>query len=100
MPFIPARPPIALRVWPTDGNIDGDDQLAIADDHDREDPINTGESSVFLPTPPRANKAQLIVILFAYRIICEPGPLPAAARGLTLAGGVCWLWRVFWRLVC
>src|SRR5258705_5578383 len=75
--FVPARPPRALRVWPTDGKIDGDDQLALADDHDQEDPINTGEHPVFLPTPPGADEPQLLPILFEHRIIGDPGPLPA-----------------------
>jgi hypothetical protein len=56
--FVPARPPRALRVWPTDGKIDGHHQLAITDDHDQEDPINAGEHPVFLPTPPGANMAK------------------------------------------
>jgi hypothetical protein len=41
--FVAAWPSRALGVWPTDSKIDGDDQLAIADDHDQEHPINTGE---------------------------------------------------------
>jgi hypothetical protein len=43
---------------------------------------------VFLPTPPPAHEAQLLAILFEYRVIAYPRPLPAAARGLTLAGGI------------
>jgi hypothetical protein len=31
--FITARRPRACGVWPTDGKVNGDDQLAITDDH-------------------------------------------------------------------
>src|SRR5262249_27679510 len=73
---------------PTDGKVDGDDQLALTDDHDQEDPINTGEYPVFLATPPGADEAQLLAVLFEHRVIPHPRPLPAALRGLTFAGGV------------
>src|SRR5918992_2797638 len=86
--FVPARRPRAGGVGPTDSQVDGDDQLALAKDHDQQDPINAGEHPVFLPTPPGAHHAQLIAILFEHRIIRDPGPLPAAARCLAFAGGV------------
>src|SRR5216683_7075943 len=86
--FVTARSTRACGVGTTDGKVDGDDQLALADDHDQEDPINAREHSVFLAAPPRAHQAQLITVLFEYRVITHPGPLPAAARGLTRAGGV------------
>ena len=66
----------------------GTTSLPIADDHDQQDPINTGEHPVFLATPPGAHQAQLLAILFEHRVIADPGPLPAAARGRTCAGGV------------
>src|SRR5439155_22524145 len=65
-----------------------DHQLALANDDHQEDPINTREHPVFLPTPPGADESQLLPILFEHRIISDPGPLPAATRGLTFAGGV------------
>ena len=43
---------------------------------------------MFLATPPGADQAQLLAILFEHRVIGDPGPLPAAACGLTLAGGM------------
>jgi hypothetical protein len=55
--FVPARRPRAGGVGPTDGKVDGDDQLALAKDHNQQDSINTGEHPVFLPTPAGANKA-------------------------------------------
>ena len=88
MQFVAARRPRACGVGPTDGKVDGHDQLALANDHDQEDPINTREHPVFLATPPGAHQAQLLAILFEHRVIGHPGPLPAAARGRTLAGGV------------
>jgi hypothetical protein len=86
--FVAARRPRAGGVRPTDGTVDGDDQLAIADDHHEQHTINTREHPVFLAAPPGANQAQLIAILFEHRVITHPGPLPAAARGFTFAGGV------------
>ena len=86
--FVPARRPRAYGVWPTDGKVDRDDQLALADDHDQEDPINTREHPVSLPTPLGARESQLLTILFEDRVIAHPGPLPAAARGLTHTGNM------------
>src|SRR5438876_8323199 len=61
--FVTARRPRTCRVWPTDGKVDGDDQLALANDDHQEDPINTGEHAVLLPTPPGAHQAQLLAVL-------------------------------------
>jgi hypothetical protein len=63
-------------------------QFTITNDDHQEDPINTREHSFFLAAPPGANEPQLLPILFEYRVIAYLGPLPAAARGLTLAGGM------------
>ena len=35
-----------------------------------------------------AHKTQLLAVLFEHRVIAHSGPLPAAACGLTLAGGI------------
>src|SRR5262249_33540275 len=86
--FVAARRPRAWGVGSTDGKVDGDDQLALADHHDQEDAINTAEHSVSLPTPPSAHESQLRTILFEHRVITHPGPLPAATCGFTFAGGV------------
>ena len=88
MQFVPARRPRTCGVGPTNGKVDGNDQLALADDHDQEEPINPREHAVLLPTPPGAHEAQLLAILFEHRVIAHPGPLPAAARGCTCADGV------------
>jgi hypothetical protein len=88
MQFFPVWPPSALRDGPTDDKIDGDNQLALADDPGEQHSINTGEHPVFLPTSPGANEAQLRAILFECRAIAHPRPVPAAARGFTLAGGI------------
>src|SRR5262249_12969187 len=48
--------------------------------------LYTLEYPVFLAAPPGAHQAQLLAILFEDRVITHPGPLPAAACGLTLAG--------------
>src|SRR5712692_9938180 len=55
--FVAARRPRTCGVWPTDGKVDGDDQLALADHHDKQHTINTREHPVFLAAPPGAHKA-------------------------------------------
>src|SRR5437870_49725 len=52
--FVAARRPRTCGVWPTDGKVDGDDQLALADHHDKQHTVNTREHPVFLATPPGA----------------------------------------------
>src|SRR5262249_43228951 len=84
--FVAARRPRAGGVRPPDGKVHGHHEFAIADHHHQEDAINPGEHPVFLPTPPGAHQTQLLAVLFEYRIIRNPGPLPAAARGCTLVG--------------
>jgi hypothetical protein len=85
--FVAARSPRACGVGTPDSKVDGHYQFALADDHDQENPIDTGEHPVFLPTPPGADEAQLLPILFEHGVITHPGPLPAAARGFAFAGG-------------
>jgi hypothetical protein len=86
--FVAAWRPRALRVGPPDGKVDGHHQFALANNDHEENPINAGEYPVFLPTPPGAHEAQLLAVLLEYRVITDPGPLPAAACGFTFAGGV------------
>ena len=86
--FIAARSPRACGVRPTDGKVDGDDQLALADHDDQQHPVNAREHPVFLATPPGAHQAQLLAVLLEYRVIADPGPLPAAACSCTRVGGV------------
>src|SRR5215471_5601055 len=74
-----ARP---LRIRATDGKVHGHHAFALTNDDHQEDPINTREYSVFLAAPPGTHEAQLIAILLEYRVISDPGPLPAALRGL------------------
>jgi hypothetical protein len=86
--FITARRPRPWRVGPPDGKVHGHHQLTIANDHNQENPVNTREYPMFLATPPGTHQAQLITVFFEHRVIADPGPLPAAACGLTRAGDV------------
>src|SRR5262245_23681472 len=86
--FVAARRPRACGVRPPDGKVHGYHEFAIAEHHNQQDAINAGEYPVFLPAPPGAHQTQLRAILFEHRVITHPGPLPAAARGCTFAGGV------------
>jgi hypothetical protein len=64
--FVTARRSRAWRVGPPDGKVDGHHQLALANDHDQQYPINPREHPMFLATPPGADEAQLLAILFEY----------------------------------
>src|SRR5215468_12015685 len=86
--FVTTRSARPLRIRATDGKIHGYHEFALTNDDHQEDPINTGEHPMFLPAPPGAHEAQLLAILFEHRVIADPGPLPAAARRLTLARGI------------
>src|SRR5512132_2960051 len=86
--FVSARRPRACRVGTTDGKVHGHHQFAIANDDHQEAPINARKHPFFLAAPPCTNQSQLRTILFEYRVIAHPGPLPAAPRGFTLAGGI------------
>src|SRR5262245_54234062 len=86
--FVTAWRPSAYGVRPTDGKVDRHHQLALTNNHDEQHPINPGEHPVFLATPPFSRQAQLLAVFFEHRVIAHPGPLPTAACGLTLAGGV------------
>jgi len=55
--FVTARRSRACGVGPTNGKVHGHHELAIADHHDEQNAINTGEHAVFLPTPPGAHQA-------------------------------------------
>jgi hypothetical protein len=48
MQFVATRHPRPRGVRPTDGKVDGDDQLALADHHDKQHPVNAREHPVFL----------------------------------------------------
>src|SRR5262249_15215156 len=50
--FVAARCPRAWGVGPTDGKVDGDDQLALTDHYDQQHPVNAREHPVFLAAPP------------------------------------------------
>src|SRR5262245_50703248 len=86
--FITAWCTRAGRVRTTDGEVHGHYQFPITYDDHQEDPINPGEHPVFLAAPPGTNEAQLLAVLFEYRVIAHPGPLPAAARSRTRVGGM------------
>src|SRR5262249_5882103 len=86
--LVAAWRPRACGVGPPDGKVDGHHQFALTNDDHQEDPINAGEHPVFLAAPPSANEAQLLAVLFEYRVIAHPGPLPAAACGFTFASGL------------
>src|SRR5215470_14949472 len=70
--FVTTRSARPLRIRATDGKIHGDHEFTLTNDDHQEDPINTGEHPMFLPTPPGAHEAQLLAVLFEDRIIRNP----------------------------
>src|SRR5947209_5918373 len=84
--FVPARRPGTEGVGPTDGKVDRDDQLPIANDSHQQEPINTRKDPMLLTAPPTSNHTQLLPILVEDRVIRGPRPLPAALRRRTLRG--------------
>jgi len=79
--FVPARGSGTARVGPSHRTIHRNDQLAIANAHHKEEPINPREHAMLLTTPPAAHEAPLLAILVKDGIIEHPRPLPAALRG-------------------
>src|SRR5688572_14391177 len=56
--FVAARPSRARGIRTTDSKVYGDHQFAIANNHDAQNAINTGEYPVFLGTPPSTHEPQ------------------------------------------
>src|SRR5205814_3601810 len=54
--FVPTWPSRTWRGGTPDGKVHGHHEFALANDHDQEDPINTREHAVLLPTPPGAHE--------------------------------------------
>jgi hypothetical protein len=58
-----APPPRPGGVRPPHGKVDGHAQLAVADAHPQQPPINPVYHTLVLPAPPRADELQLVAIL-------------------------------------
>ena len=85
--FVLAAPSGAFGIGPSDGKVDGDDELAIAHDDEEQDAIDTGHGSFVLTAPPSANEPELLAIFSEHGIIDYPSPLPAAlGRGAFALG--------------
>src|SRR2546430_7657368 len=80
--LVVAAPPRAFGIGPTDGKVERDDALAIANDDQEEDTIEAGHSAFELPAVPRADEPELFTVFAENGIINDPSPLPA-----TLGGG-------------
>jgi hypothetical protein len=82
--LVPARRPRPTRIGPSNGQVHGDDQATIANDHQQQEPVNAREYACVLATPPPADETQLLSILVKHRVIPAPGPLPATLGGWAL----------------
>jgi hypothetical protein len=75
--FVLAAPPRAFGIGAPDGKVDGDDELAIANDNSEQDAINAGHGAFVLTAPPPADEPELLTVLSEDGIIDDPSPLPA-----------------------
>jgi len=83
-----AASPGAFGIGATDGKVDRDDEFAIANDDQEEDPIDTGHGAFELATVPRADEPELFAVFAENGIIDDPSPLPATACGGTFVLGM------------
>jgi hypothetical protein len=77
-----------LGIGPTDGKVERDDELAIANDDEEEYPIDTGHGTFELATVPGADEPELFAVFTEDRIINDPSPLPATLGGGAFVLGV------------
>src|SRR2546422_431087 len=86
--LVVAAPPGAFGIGPTDGKVERDDELAIANDDQEEDTIDAGHGAFKLPAVPRADEPELFTVFAENGIIDDPSPLPATVGGGTFILGV------------
>src|SRR5207244_7533981 len=79
---------LACGIGETDGNVDRDDKLAIANDDQEEHPTNTGHGALELATIPGADEPELFAVFSENGIIDDPSPWPATAGGGTFVLGM------------
>src|SRR6266571_7839444 len=75
-----SRPPRSFGVRSSHGKVNGHDQLAIANDHEQQHPINAADPALVLPTPPPPHQFEGTTIFAEHRIVDHRSELPAAAR--------------------
>jgi len=76
-----AAPTGACGIGATESKVDRDDAFAIANDDQKEDPIDTGHGVFKLATVPGADEAELFAVFAEDGIIDDPSPLPATVGG-------------------
>ena len=77
-----------MRIGPSDGKVERDEEFAIADDDSEEDPIDTGHGAFELATIPGADEAEVCAVFPEDGIIDDPSPLPATSGGGAFALGM------------
>src|SRR6516165_2325212 len=85
--FVLAPPSGAFGIGATDGKVKRDDEFAITNDDQQEDPIDTGHSAFELATVPPADEPKLLAVFSENGVIDDPAPLPATVgRGAFALG--------------
>jgi len=79
--LVVAASPRAFGIGTTDGKVERDDALAIANDDQEEDTIDAGHGAFELPAVPRADEPELLTVFSENGIINDPSPLPATVGG-------------------
>src|SRR5262249_31716117 len=82
-----AAPPRPCGMGTANGQVNRDDELASANDHEPQDPIETGDGMFELATPPAADEPEVSAVLAEKRIINAPSPRPTAGGGGTVLLG-------------
>ena len=84
MQFVPARLPRPHRIRPSNGKGYRDDQALLTHDHQKQPSVQALQHALLLAALPPADEPQLGTILMEYRILPDPGQLPAALGGRAL----------------
>lgn len=85
--FVLAAPPRPFGIGAANSKVNGDDEFAIANDHEQQHPINAKDRALELATPPTAHQSEVMAVFSEHGIIDNPSPLPAAlSRGALVLG--------------
>ena len=86
--LVVAAAPRACGIGTTDGKVERDDALAIANDDQEEDAIDAGHGAFALAAVPRADAPELLTVCAENGIINDPSPWPATVGGGAFLLGV------------
>src|SRR5687767_14444428 len=80
MELVLAFAPRPFGIRAANGKVDGDDEFAVADDHEQQHSINAPNRALELAAPPAAHESEVVAVFSEHRIVDDPSPLPTALR--------------------